>query len=111
MPRVLLVDTDQRHAECVRGVLGFHGIEVDTYQDPEQAVARLRRSGNDYDVVILNVSNTSSPWVSILARLHAALHESGASPAPLLLCTSTTKQSPEFELLIERMGARYACER
>jgi DNA-binding response OmpR family regulator len=108
---VLLVDTDQQHAECVCLGLGFHHFETDLCLDPERAAVRLRRAADDYDVVILNVSNPSLPWVNILAKLQAACLESGASPAPLFLCTSTTKRLPEFELQIERLGARYVCER
>lgn len=110
MACVLLVDTDQIHAECVRVGLGFHGLEVDVYLDPEQAAVRLRWAGNDYDVVILNVTSPSLPWVNILTKLQAACLESGVYPAPRFLCTSTTKRSPEFELRIERMGARYVFE-
>lgn len=110
MACVLLVDTNQSHAECVRTALGFHDLAVDVYPDPERAAKRLRRAGNDYDVVILNVSDPLLPWVNTLVKLQAACFESGVSPSPLFLCTSTAKRSPEFELRIERMGARYVCE-
>jgi len=107
---VLLVDNDQKHAECVCASLSFHHLEVDVYLNPEQAALHLRRAGNDYDVVILNVSNYLLPWVNLLAKLQGACLESGGYLSPLFLCTSTRKQPPEFELRIERMGARYVCE-
>jgi DNA-binding response OmpR family regulator len=110
MSKVLLVDTDQTHAERIRGSLVFRAREVDVLPDPEQATTRLRRTSTDYEVVILNVSNGFMPWISILAKLQAACFQSGIYPSPLFLCTSTTKQSFEFELRIERMGARYVYE-
>lgn len=108
--KVLLVDTDQQHAECVRAGLSFHDFAVYVCFDPEHAAMRLRRAGNDFDLVILNVSSPSLLWVNILAKLQSACFESGVYPSPLFLCTSITKRPPEFELRIERMGARYVFE-
>jgi hypothetical protein len=111
MSRVLLLDTDDTHAECVRIGLGFNGLHVEVFSDPEQAAKRLRMPGTDYEIVILNVSNVSLPWDDILAGLETACFQSGAFPSPLFLCVSRTKRSPEFELRVERMGARYVYER
>jgi hypothetical protein len=110
MPRILLVDNDQGHAERVCGRLRFHALEVDVCCDRQRAVTRLRRASADYEVVILNASNIEIPCFNILARLQEACFQSGRYPAPLFLCTSSTKRSPEFELRIERLGARYVYE-
>jgi CheY-like chemotaxis protein len=110
MPRVLLVDIDKQHAERIRGSLVFRAREVDVFADPKEAAARLQQARADYQVVILNVSNVLMPWINILANLQAACFQSGVFPSPLILCTSTIKQSFEFQLRIERMGARYVYE-
>jgi DNA-binding response OmpR family regulator len=110
MSQVLLVDLDQSHAERVREALRFHALEADVCTNPEQATARLRRAGTNYEVVIINVSNILLPWVNIVEKLQAACFQSGAYPPPLFLCASSTKRSPEFELRVERTGARYVFE-
>jgi hypothetical protein len=110
MPRVLLVDTDEQHAERVRGNLVFRAREVDVFSDPGQATSWLQQASTDYEVVILNVSSDLPPWIAILAKLQAACFRSGVFPAPLFLCTSSAKRSIEFEHRIERMGARYVYE-
>jgi DNA-binding response OmpR family regulator len=110
MPRVLLIDSDQQHAERVREQLGFHAVEVEVIPDPRQAVAQLKRDSADYAVVILNVSSAALPWADTLAKLQESCLQPGAYPPPLFLCTSDTKRPPEFELRIERMGARYVYE-
>ena len=110
MPKVLLVDNDQGHAERACGCLRFHNLEVDVCRAPERAVALLRRASADYEVVILNVSDVLLPWFKTLARLQEACFQSRGYPSPLFLCSSSTKRSPEFELRIERMGARYVFE-
>jgi DNA-binding response OmpR family regulator len=110
MPNVMLVDADQKHAECIRESLVLRACEVDVFRDPEAASTRLRRASTDYEVVILNVSNGVLPWITILAKLQEACFQAGAYPSPLFLCTSNTKQSVEFEIRIERTGARYVYE-
>jgi hypothetical protein len=60
--------------------------------------------------VILNVSDAVLPWFKILKKLQEAFFQSGGHQSPLFLCTSSTKRSHEFELRIERMGARYVFE-
>jgi hypothetical protein len=108
--RVLLVDHDQGHAERICQCLRFHALEVDVCPDPERAITRLRRESANYEVVILNVSEIFWPWLKTLARLQGVCLQSRAYPSPLFLCTSSTKRSPEFELRVERMGARYVFE-
>ena len=110
MPHVLLVDTDQRHAERIRECLESHALEVEVCSDSEEASTWLRRESSNYEVVVLNISDVKLPWFSILARLHEACFQSQRYPTPLFLCTSSTKRSPEFQLRMERLGARYVYE-
>jgi len=110
-PRLLLIDNDQGHAERICGQLRFRAFEVDVYRDPERARTRLRRASTKYEVVIVNVSDTAMPWFKTLLKLQEACFQLGSYPSPLFLCTSSIKQSSEFELQIERMGARYVVER
>ena len=110
MPKVLLVDADQIHAERIRKSLVTRAYEVDVYLDPNQATTWLQQANTDYEVVILNVSNALPPWIAILAKLQAACFRLEVYSSPFFLCTSNTKRSIEFELRLERMGARYVYE-
>jgi hypothetical protein len=110
MNTVLLIDNNQRHAESVCGRLRFHALEVHICPDPDRAITRLRRSSANYEVVIVDVSNASLPWFDTVARLQEACFQTGVYPSPRLLCTSNTKRTPDFELRIEQIGARYVYE-
>lgn len=92
-------------------MLRHHALEVAICVDLSRAMPMLRSAGTEYEVVIVNVSDARLPWPKTLAKLQEACFLSGGYPSPLFLCTSTTSRSPEFELQIERMGARYVLER
>ncbi len=109
-PRVLLVDADQTHAERVRELLHLCALEADVCPGHEDAFVRLQQASSDFELVILNVSNDSLPWCTILAKLQAACLQSGVYPSPFFLCISSTRRPSEFELRIERLGARYVHE-
>ena len=109
MHSVLLIDNDQEHAEHVRERLRSHALEVEVCRETQWAITRLRQASVKYDVIILNVS-TATDCFKTLAKLQDACSDSTYYPFPFFLCTSTTKRSPEFELRIERMGARYVYE-
>jgi ActR/RegA family two-component response regulator len=111
MPKVLLIDRDAVHAERVSRMLQYHALDVGTCADPQLAILLLRRTSCEYDVVIINVSDQTVPWVSMLAKLQEACFLSNGYPSPMFLCTSTVSRSPEFQLQIERRGARYVVAR
>lgn len=110
MPRVLLIDNNQGHAEHVSERLRSHALEVEVCRETQQAITRLRQASAEYEVIILNVSDAATDWFKTLAKLKDACSETGYYPSPLFLCTSSTKRLPEFELRIERVGARYVYE-
>jgi hypothetical protein len=110
--RLLLLDADRRHADTLIARLLSHNLHVDAYADPQQAIAQLRGRSSEYEVVIINVSSRSVPWLTILHKLDQACRRSVAGQArPFFLCLSTNQQQPEFVLQIERNGARYVRER
>ena len=109
--KVLLLDFDHQHAVALADRLRSRSLHVDVYADSEAAIAQLRRSAPEYEVVIINVSIHSVPWLKTLQKLNEASRRSGAQQRPLLLCVSMNQQQPEFVLQIERTGARYVRER
>lgn len=111
MGRILLIDDDPGHAARICGRLHTHSLQVEICSNAERAIPRLRRAGCEYEVVIVNVSSAREPWIRIVSKLQEASFQGGSYSWPLFLCVSTVERPAEFELRIERMGARYVFER
>src|ERR1019366_1814925 len=109
-PRVLLLDYDHAHAERLAERLLVHSLEPDTQSDLQQALIQLHRNSGQYEVVLINVSD-NSPWLTTLRKLQDACRQPDGHSAPLFLCVSKIKKPAAFVLRIEKMGARYVCER
>lgn len=109
--RIVLLDFDNQHATALTERLRSHNLSVDVYVDPEAAIAQLRENDSEYEVVIINVSSRSVPWLKTLQKLDQACRRSGVRKQPLVLCVSRVQQQPELVLQIERTGARYVRER
>lgn len=111
MHRALIIDNDTAHANGLREILRPHGLVVDRATESEQAIGKLRRCIEPYELVILTIADTRSPWWRILENLHAACRRSNGRSVPLFLCVGRTPLRPEFILRLERLGARYVRER
>jgi hypothetical protein len=83
MPQVLLIDTNDQHAQLTRGRLGSDEADVEVIQDAKQSAAELNWDSADYAVVILNVSNAYLPWADTLAKLQQACFQSGVNSGSL----------------------------
>lgn len=109
--RVLLIDYDESHARRLVEYLHLHGFLVDLSVGVVDATLRLKRHSAQYEIVILNVSDSSQPWLRSLHTLDEASRNSTFGVCPLFLCVSTVRREPLFELQIEQMGARLVYER
>jgi DNA-binding response OmpR family regulator len=110
MNRVLLIDDDGAHAERVGTILAQRGITVIRASDAGDAVKTLRTDPHVCEIVILVIAELSRPWLTILRNLQEAARQRAFLEGPLFLCLSKRELGVEFQLRIERMGARYACE-
>jgi DNA-binding response OmpR family regulator len=110
MPRVLLVDNDRDHAEQLGRELAERRLTVIRTGDSGAAIAQLRSREHLCDLVILCMAGRSRPWLEVLRDLQQASHQAGLREVPLFLCASRQQFGVDFQLQIERMGARYACE-
>ncbi len=111
MFEMLLIDKDPIHAERLTSRLGRQRLLIDRVATVAEGQSTLRMPESPYDLVIVNVSDNSEAWVRTIADLQQAVRESRKAWPPLILCVSTRKRDPQFELQIERHGARYVLER
>ena len=110
MRRALLIDDDPIHASRVSVGLSSRDLHVHCMRFAE-AEKELRRSAHLYEIVIVNVSDSRIPWAVNVEKLQRACLAAGGCGQPSLLCTSTRHHGPQFELEMERRGARYVVER
>lgn len=110
MAKVLLIDDDGDHAEQLARGLAERRLTVTRAADGEAAIAQLRNREQPCDLVILCMARRSVPWLEVLRTLQHAGWQAGFREAPLFLCVSRLQRGIDFQLQIERMGARYADE-
>src|ERR1017187_199680 len=110
-PRVAILDSDLEHAATLAGRLRMRQLTLTTHRKLEDALRSLRNEHSAWDILVVNVSDASQPWLAILRRLQEACSNRSSPPTPLFLCTSTVKRHPQFQLSLERLGVRFVYER
>lgn len=110
MTKVLLIDDDGDHVEGVGMILARRGLAVTRVAEISEAIKRLQSEAHAWDIVVLVIADDSRPWFTILHHLQEAAWHGALPEVPFFLCTSKRDLGFDFELRIERMGARYACE-
>lgn len=109
--KVLLIDQDGPHAEHLVKLLRSRGLSVEECGTVSEATIRLKQPGAEYELVIVNVSDASQPWLQALDTLHEASSQASLGLGPRFLCVSTVTRGPWFELQIEQHGGRFVYER
>ena len=110
MYTAILIDDDKMHAEVLAARLRARGLDVARHEDADRALFVLTRTRRPCDLVLINVSDSSQPWLKIVGELQKACF-SFSRCNPLILCLSTVKREPQFELQVEHLGARFVYER
>ena len=110
MANVMILDEDKVHGERLATELRGACHQVFLYGNVPSAVRELRAPAVSWDIVILNVSNRSRPWCSILHELHEASGAVASLSAPFFLCLSTRTMDLQFAVQIEHSGARFVYE-
>ncbi len=111
MPSVLIIDNDQMHSMEIANRLRARHLTLTTHRAPTDALQTLHREPSTWDIVVVNVSDASQPWLAILRRLQEACANRSSPNTPLFLCTSRIKRDPQFQILLERLGVRFVYER
>lgn len=110
MTMALLIDQDDDHAEQLGMTLSMRGLTVVRAVDIEGAINKLRSNAQILEIVILVIDDPARPWLSILSDLRESAQQRAFLEKPVFLCVSRRELGINFQLRIERMGARYACE-
>ena len=110
MLKVLLIDDDGDHAQQLGRRLGERKLTVIRTADTGAAIAQLQNREHLCDLVILCMAGRSGSWLEALRDLQHASWQAGSREVPLFLCVSRLHFGIDFQLQIERMGARYAFE-
>lgn len=111
MPSILIIDKDEAHSMEIADRLRARQLAVTTHAELGRGFQTLHSEPSAWDVVVVNVSDASQPWLAILRRLLEASSCDGSRSTPLLLCTSRIKRDPQFQLALERLGVRLVYER
>lgn len=105
---VLLVDTDALHAQRLIDRLRPKNLRATWVRTIAEALIQLREPNSFLQIIILNVSGPLEPSLKALDQLKAACYRGNSKP--LFLCISKLRREPQFQLAVERRGARYVHE-
>ena len=110
MAQALLVDNDRIHAELLLQAMRARGVATAWTASIRDAVQRLTRGSASIDLVALVVSDRLRPWCEILRDLQEAAWQQGVGEVPSFLVIMRVNFGVEFQLQVERMGARIVIE-
>jgi DNA-binding response OmpR family regulator len=110
MIKALLIDDDRTHAEGLERALNRRGVTTRYAASIREAFRQLKCPAASIDLVVLVIADRSHPWLEILYRLQQASWRVGIRDSPHFLCVSRLSFAAEFQLQIERIGARYVTE-
>jgi len=110
MIRALLIDDDRNHAEGLERALNQRGLITSCTASILEAVRRLQCREASIDLVVVVIADRWHPWLEILHQLQQAAWQVGIGEFPLFLCVSRLNFGTQFQLQIERMGARLVIE-
>jgi len=109
MIKALLIG-DRVHAEHIERILNHRGLITSYAASIREAVGQLQCRAASIDLVVLAIADRSQPWLEILHQLQQAAWQPGITEFPFFLCVSRLRFRAEFQLRVERMGARLVIE-
>ena len=110
MNRLLLVDDDSDHAGRFGIILAQRGFAVTRVAEIGEAIKRLQAGAHAWEIVVLIIGDLSMSWLTALHNMQEAAWHGAMPEVPFFLCVSKRELGTDFQLRIERIGARYACE-
>jgi hypothetical protein len=104
-PRLLFLADSGTNHDVILGILKSGGHQVVISSLSTKITANERALLSTSDVALIDVTNSSHSILKRLEELHAAVGIE--SLRPRLLCFSSVHRSPQFQVAIEKCGARY----
>jgi hypothetical protein len=109
MAKILLANFDEEAGARLTAFLRNEHHEIGLSFENESFFQILRRCGAVNDLLILDVSRREKYARDLLAQISS--HRLQYGPRPMVLCISRSYRGAQFELDLERQGARvvYVC--
>jgi DNA-binding response OmpR family regulator len=104
--RLLLIDSDERHAKALADALERHQHSV-VASVSRESVPTLLKSGDDFDLVIFYASLNIDKDLRTLSEI---TRSQGSGMTPIVLYVARLYQGPRLRLEIERRGVRFIHE-
>ena len=104
MAQILLANFDEEEGVRLTAVLRNEHHEVRLALENESFLQMLRRCGLTTDLLILDVSRRERYARDLLTQVTS--HRIQHGPRPMLLCISRAYRGAQYELDLERKGAR-----
>lgn len=104
MTDILLVDFNPAVTERLMEMLRAKCYSVSIHSCHRTLSETLSTHERNFDIVIIDVSTYSTAVRQHLTLLTA--HRAERGPRPMILCVSQVDRGPQFELQLEREGAR-----
>jgi len=104
MAQIMLVGFEQTFQQSLLEELRRHG-HVGRELEPAMSFARVLESeGRDIDVVVVDATSEKACIVEYMATLQSFRNVNGLRP--MILCITRVSRGAQFELGLERKGAR-----
>jgi DNA-binding response OmpR family regulator len=104
MAKILLANFDEQAGISLAAFLRNEHHDVYVALEDQAFSQLLGRYGTATDLVILDVSSRKKHSYDLLAQIASRRVQHG--PRPMILCISRVYRGPQFELDLERKGAR-----
>jgi DNA-binding response OmpR family regulator len=103
-PKVLLANFDQASEKCLAKFLERRGYLVTHCPDDPSLSNLFQRHAENFDLAILDFGTESAAAEKCLTSLRN--HRTRYGLRPMVLCVLRAFRGPQFELQLERFGAR-----
>jgi CheY-like chemotaxis protein len=107
MARILILDEDLEHANCLADALRGcrHAVTV---CHKREILTAMRTGTSDFDIAIFDISHSRTADWKLLDRLRAISVDEGR---PIILCVFRIYRGPGDRVAVEEKGLRLVYER
>lgn len=104
MATILLMNFYEENGRRLAAFLRAEHHEVRMFVSNQQLPKWLQHQGDTIDLIIIDASQNERAGSSLLAGI--VLYRAQYGPSPTVLCVSRVYRGPQFQLDLEKKGAR-----